>query len=179
MTKHTGVWFLKNKDLIDYEKLENDYIENINEVHVTTVPARFHNDPEVIKAKEEELNKWKQFDAYEEVLETEDMSVLSASWVVVEKNDTVKARLCVRGFEEEVYPQSDSPTATNDSLKLFLATVANQEFPIRNLDVTSAFLQGAPLDRNVYMEPPTEVKEVGKIWKLKKSAYGFYDASRK
>ena len=81
--------------------------------------------------------------------------------------------------KEEVYPQSDSPTATNDSLKLFLATVANQEFPIRNLDVTSAFLQGAPLDRNVYMEPPTEVREVGKIWKLKKSAYGLYDASRK
>ena len=45
--------------------------------------------------------------------------------------------------------------------------------------MTSAFLQGSPLDRDVYMEPPKEMKKRGKVWKLKKSAYGLYDASRK
>ena len=87
--------------------------------------------------------------------------------------------MCVRGFEEEIYPQSDSPTAHQDSLKLFLAIAANEEFKVKSLDVTSAFLQGEPLERDVFMDPPKEAKVENKVWKLKKSAYGLYDASRK
>ena len=89
-----------------------------------------------------------------------------------------KARLVVRGFEEEVYPQSDSPTANRDSFKIFLALAANEELEIKNMDVKSAFLQGTPLKRNVYMEPPVECKTPGIVWKLKKTVYGLYDASR-
>ena len=39
---------------------------------------------------------------------------------------SVKARLVVRGFEELEYLQSDSPTASNNSLKLFFALAANE-----------------------------------------------------
>ena len=47
------------------------------------------------------------------------------------------------------------------------------------MDVTSAFLQGEPLSRKVFMEPPAEVQRDGYIWKLNKTVYGLYDASRK
>ena len=47
------------------------------------------------------------------------------------------------------------------------------------LDVTSAFLQGSPLDRDVFMDPLKEVKRKDIVWKLKKSTYCLYDASRK
>ena len=106
--------------------------------------------------------------------------ILSSRWVITRKSDgSVKARLVVRGFEEPDYPQSDSPTASNNSLKLFFALAGNESMRIKSMDVTNAFLQGEPLSRKVYMEPPAEVQRDGYIWKLNKSVYGLYDASRK
>ena len=147
----TGVWFLQNKDFIDEEQLEVDF----NDVLVTQIPVKFHTDPAVVQAKADELEKWKKFEAYEEV-EMEDQHILSTRWVVVQKDETrkIKARLCVRGFEEFVHPQSDSPTASNDSFRVFLAISANEGFDIKSLDVTSAFLQGYPLKRDVFVFPP-------------------------
>ena len=107
------------------------------------------------------------------------MQVISSRWVVTEKEEgKFKARLVVRGFEEEVYPQSDSPTANRDSFKTFLALAANEKFEIKNMDVKSAFLQGTPLKQDVFMEPPVEYKKPGIVWKLKTTVYGLYDASR-
>ena len=108
-----------------------------------------------------------------------EMQTISSQLVVTEKSpQEFKARLVVRGFEEEVYPQSDSPTASRESFKTFLALAANQSFHIKNMDVKSAFLQGTPPDREVNMEPPWELKKPGIVWKLKKTVYGLYDASR-
>ena len=72
-----------------------------------------------------------------------------------------------------------SPTASQESYKLFLSTAANENFKLKQLDVSSAFLQGSPIDREVYMKPPPEAEKDGIVWKLKKSCYGLYDASRK
>ena len=46
------------------------------------------------------------------------------------------------------------------------------------MDVKSAFLHGTPLERDVYMEPPVECNKPGIVWKLRKTVYGLYDASR-
>ena len=172
--EHTGIWFLQNKEYLD----ENGF-EEPNEVFVTEIPAKFHDDPRVIEAKKDELRKWKDFDAYEEV-DFDNQHVLTTRWVVTEKEGgKAKSRLCVRGFQEKEYPQSDSPTAQKESFKIFLAAAANEGFKIKTLDVTSAFLQGYPLERDVYVWPPPECKTEGIVWKLKKSCYGLYDASRR
>ena len=42
----------------------------------------------------------------------------------------------------------------------------------------STFLQGRPLERVLFINPPPEKASIGKVWKLKKSCYGLYDASR-
>ena len=58
-----------------------------------------------------------------------------------------------------------------------IAIAANENFKIRALDVTNAFLQGKPLEREVFVEPPKDLKKPGEIWKLKKMVYSLYNGS--
>ena len=79
---------------------------------------------------------------------------------ITEKDDgRYKATLVVRGFEEHVYPQSDSPTASRESFKTFLAIAANEGFKIQNMDVKSAFLQGTPLERDFLLSLQQSIKD--------------------
>ena len=174
---HLGVYFLTNFGEIDKERFEDE--NEIMESFPVLIPAKHHDHPDIVKAKKDELEKWKKYEAYVEVNESEATNPITTRWVITDKGDTEKARLCVRGFEEEIYPRSDSPTASNEAMKLFLAICANESLKMKSLDVTSAFLQGEKLERDVYVIPPKEVRQPGKLWKLQKSAYGLYDASRK
>ena len=61
---------------------------------------------------------------------------------------------------------------------MFLSIAANEGFTIISLDVTSAFLQDQRLAIEVYVRPPIEARNGGKILRLKKTCYGLYAASR-
>ena len=148
-------------------------------IFVTNIPEKKHDKPEVVRAKQDELDKWVKYDAFEVVDKNEDQHVLGSRWVVQDRNGKIKARFVVKGCQEKSDPRSDSPTASKDSFKLFLSLAANENFALKTLDVTSAFLQGYPLERDVFIKPPLEKSQTGKVWKLKKSCYGLYDASRK
>ena len=63
-------------------------------------------------------------------------------------------------------PQSDSPTAAKESFKLLMALSANFHFKIASVDIRAAFLQSKVLDREVYVEPPSDIKKQGIVWKL-------------
>ena len=76
-------------------------------------------------------------------------------------------------------PQSDSPTASKDSFKMLMAVAVNLKFKLASVDIRVAFLQSKVLDRDVFVEPPSDVKKQGWIWRLKKPPYGLDDASRK
>ena len=89
----------------------------------------------------------------------------------------IKSRLIVRGFQEDEEPRSDSPTLSKEALKVMIAIAAIENFTIRALDVTNAFLQGKPLEREVFVEPPRDLKKPRVIWKLKKTVYGLYDGA--
>ena len=95
------------------------------------------------------------------------------------KKQTYKARLVARGFQESLKPQSDSPTASKDSFKMLMAVAANSRFKLVLVDIRAAFLHSKVLDRDVFVEPPIDVKKQGWIWRLKKPLYGLDDASRK
>ena len=85
-----------------------------------------HGKPEVIEAKENEIENLKHYDSYEEV-EDIGQERITMRWVITmkEKHDgqknICKARLVARGFQESEKPPSDSPTALRESIKLFLA----------------------------------------------------------
>ena len=74
---------------------------------------------------------------------------------------------------------TDSPTCYKYSLRLIFAVCASKLWKIHSLDITTAFLQGRSIDRDIYVKPP---KEAGvpddKLWKLNVCVYGLGDASR-
>ena len=91
-----------------------------------------------------------------------------------------KARLVVRGFEEEDKEKlgTDSPTCCRENLRALFAIIASNHWKIRTLDIKAAFLQGQKVDRNIYLEPPVEAG-TDKLWKLQTTTvYGLSDTAR-
>ena len=66
-----------------------------------------------------------------------------------------------------------------ESMKLFFAVAANQDFNLRSIYIKPAFLQARELDRDLFLMPPKDIRKEGYVWKLKKPLYGLHDASRK
>ena len=81
-----------------------------------------------------------------------------------------------KGFQEEEKLQSDLPTLLHESLKMYYAIAGKKGFKLQRLDIGAAFLQAKGFEREVYMEPPRDIKRPGKIWKLKKPLYRLNDA---
>ena len=152
--------------------------------YAVEVPKKRHNEPQVIEAKQRELNNFKHYEAFEE---DDDIGQerIGSRWVITEKErqdgqkPQIKARLVARGFQEIEKPKSDSPTALRQSFKTFIAVSANEEFELRKIDISAAFLQAEKLERDVFVDPPKDVKKEGVIWRLKKPMYGLDDAGRK
>lgn len=153
-------------------------VEKQNEtVNVVMVPKTDHGNVEIKQAKNKELDIWKEMDAYEEVPDI-GQSRIQAMWVITRKGEGYKARLVVRGDQENCNVQGDSPTISKLAIRIFLSVAASEGFKISTKDVRSAFLQGKYLERTVYVEPPSEMKNPFLIWKLKKAVYGLGDAAR-
>ena len=96
---------------------------------------------------------------------------------MIKGEPSVKSRLCARGFEEEQNFRTDSPTCSREGLRFALSVIASNKWQLNSLDVKTAFLQGKPIEREVYVKPPKEAN-TRKIWKLNKTVYGLADASR-
>lgn len=134
-------------------------------------------------AKAEELAKWVEFAVYEQVPNVGQKCV-STRWICTMKettNGTIpKARLVARGFEDSERDEisKDSPTCSKEALRLILAIIAQKRWKPRSMDIKTAFLQGLPMTRDIYLKPPREADvEKGMIWHLKKCVYGLADAS--
>ena len=79
-------------------------------------------------AKSEEIQKWREMDTFEEVQDT-GQTTLSCRWVCTEKikNNVpvLKARLVVRGFEEDTTQiKKDSPTCNKESICLLICILS-------------------------------------------------------
>ena len=86
-----------------------------------------HEEEGVVEAKKRELESIKTYGTYDEVWsfevpEEDKDKVITTTWNVVEKDDhRIKARVCVRGFQEKTSHRRDSPTASKISQRLFLS----------------------------------------------------------
>lgn len=136
----------------------------------------------IIAAKQKEIENWKNNDVFEEV-PYNNQHTISTRWVITTKEkDSIiitKARLVARGFEDnrENYQNIDSPTCSRESLSLTLSILSMKGWKCWAIDIKTAFLQGNPLNRDVYLQPPREFNS-GMVWKLKKAVYGLNEASR-
>ena len=138
-------------------------------------------------AKNAELEQWKTLKVYNVVPFT-GQKLIDPRWVLTnkvvlgEKEMKAKARLCVKGFQD---PDIDdiftmSPTGGKLTWRLCISLCVQNNWAPNTIDVKTAFLQGEPLDRKVYMKPPPEMNiENDKCLLLLKAVYGLGDAPRK
>ena len=93
------------------------------EILATLVPSKDFGNPQVQSAMKDELNKWLVYDAFEEVMD-ESEKTIDIRWIVnkQEQHDglkvDMKARLCLRGVQEDEKPRSDSPTVNRTSTRI-------------------------------------------------------------
>ncbi|MBW0566499.1 hypothetical protein O181_106214 [Austropuccinia psidii MF-1] len=107
---------------------------------------------------------------------------LSTTWVFKQKTDEdgnlskYKARQCIRGFNQKEgidYLEVFSPTGRLSSLRLLLTLFHIHKYPIEQMDVGCAFLNGKPEETLHIFRPPGyfEYPETD-IFVLNKSLYG-------
>ena len=147
------------------------------QVLAVMVPREDRNSEACNIAKQQELDKLKEFDTYQ-IVNDNGQDRIATTWVLTEKGDTVRARLTCKGFQEEETFPTDSPTVQRTSIRMLLTLATTKEWTIQAIDIKSAFLQGDKLTRLVHVKPPKESNIPNKLWKLNKCLYGLKDASR-
>ena len=152
------------------------------EANVVVIPVSRHHDQDVVEAKAKELQNWKDMEVVD-VVDDRGQKQISTRWVISEKqypdgSRRPKARLVVRGFEEQEDLQKDAPTASKTSLRIAFGLAIDNSWEIETIDIRAAFLQSQRIEREVYVTPPKEVQLEGKIWRLRKPVYGLIDAAR-
>ena len=195
--KYPHAWNIKRDDLLENIDFQRDVGEFrvINQDQQNATPTTetlgediidlcetytATHDREVLLAKEKELQNWKSEQVYVEV-PNDGQPTMSTTWVIkpkiVDGKYTLKARLCARGFEEDQFFRTDSPTCSREGVRITLATIASNGWNLKSMDVKTAFLQGNRIQRTVHLKPPKEANTKN-LWLLQKCVYGLSDASR-
>ena len=160
---------------------EVSHWEHVNQEDVITL-ATMEDDFEV--AKKKELMSWRSNDVYTPC-ENLGQPSISTKWVLTIKDDgSLKARLVVKGFEDpdENCIIKDSPTCSKDTFRLLISICSSQTaWQHRTIDISTAFLQGESINREVYLVHPEEAGVINARirWKLNKCVYGLKDAARR
>ena len=142
--------------------------------------------PDVILAKNEELEKFFKFNVIKTVPQApRNANIMRTTWVITEKTDNmtktgkkVKARLCTMGNSAKEFSknsiQFESPTCGRDTVKAILSLVPDNQWKIATFDVSSAFFQGDSLQREVYVKNP----DGPGFWELNAALYGLREGAR-
>ncbi|GJZ64081.1 ribonuclease H-like domain-containing protein, partial [Tanacetum coccineum] len=116
-------------------------------------------------------------------------NVIKLKWLWKTKKDegqTIirnKARLVAKGYAQEEgidFEESFAPVARLEAVRIFVAYVAHKSFPIYQMDVKTAFLNG-PLKEEVYVAQPdgfVDPDHPDKVYRLRKALYRLKQASR-
>ena len=68
----------------------------------------------------------------------------------------LKAQLVAQWFEEKsMNERTDSPTCSHQALGMVFVSASIMLWELHSLDITSAFLQGNNIEREVFVEPPS------------------------
>ena len=116
-------------------------------------------------------------------------NVVSCKWVYKIKrnsNGTVsryKARLVAKGFHQQAgkdYDKTFTPVVKPTTVRIILTLAAQFQWPLRQLDISYAFLHGY-LKEDVHMTQPQgfiDPTKPGNVCKIHKSLYGLKQAPR-
>lgn len=163
------------------------------------------NDPLTLKAALQSVHRSEWIAAMQEEMESLDanetfdltatmpaeMRPLSTKWVFRTKLNSdnsirFKARLVVRGFLQKEgidYDETYAPVATQTSFRLLMALSAKFGWPVRQLDVVTAFLNPKIDKEELWVAIPAGTFNVCKpfgspVMRLKKALYGLKQSPR-
>nr|GEY02016.1 retrotransposon protein, putative, unclassified [Tanacetum cinerariifolium] len=136
-----------------------------------------------IEAMQEELYQFDRLQVWELVDKPFGKTVIRLKWLWKNKKDedqTVirnKALLVAKGYTQEDgidFDESFAPVARLEAVRIFIAYAAHKSFPIYQMDVKTAFLNG-PLKEEVYVAQPdgfVDPDHPEKVYRLRKALYG-------
>ncbi|GJQ99178.1 retrovirus-related pol polyprotein from transposon TNT 1-94 [Tanacetum coccineum] len=140
-----------------------------------------------IEAMQDELHQFDRLNVWELVDKPFGKMVIKLKWLWKNKKDedqTVirnKARLVAKGYAQEEgidFEESFAPVARLEAVRIFVAHAAHKSFPIYQMDVKTAFLNG-PLKEEVYVAQPEgfiDPDHPEKVYLLRKALYGLKQA---
>ncbi|GKC07260.1 retrovirus-related pol polyprotein from transposon TNT 1-94, partial [Tanacetum coccineum] len=142
-----------------------------------------------IEAMQDELHQFDRLKVWELVDKPFGKMIIKLKWLWKNKKDedqTVirnKARLVAKGYAQEEgidFEESFALVARLEAVRIFVAHAAHKSFPIYQMDVKMAFLNG-PLKEEVYVAQPegfVDPDHPEKVYLLRKALYGLKQAPR-
>nr|GFD11694.1 retrovirus-related Pol polyprotein from transposon TNT 1-94 [Tanacetum cinerariifolium] len=142
-----------------------------------------------IEAMQEELHQFDRLEVWELVDKPFGKMVTKLKWLWKNKKDEDqnvirnKARLVAKGYAQEEgndFEESFDPVARLEAVRIFIAYAAHKSFPIYQMDVKTAFLNG-PLKEEVYVVQPDRFVDPDhpeKVYRLRKALYGLKQAPK-
>ncbi|PNX71029.1 retrovirus-related Pol polyprotein from transposon TNT 1-94, partial [Trifolium pratense] len=159
----------------------------LTHIEPTTVKQAFQS-THWISAMKEEYEALLRNNTWQLVPSPSHKQPIGCKWVfrVKENPDGIiqkyKARLVAKGFHQRAgtdFTETFSPVVKPVTVRTVLTIAVTNKWPIQQIDVNNAFLNGV-LEEEVYMHQPPgfEVQEKGLVCKLNKALYGLKQAPR-
>ncbi|GKB91582.1 retrovirus-related pol polyprotein from transposon TNT 1-94 [Tanacetum coccineum] len=107
--------------------------------------------------------------------------VIKLKWLWKNKKD--EDQTVIRNYAQEEgidFEESFAPVARLEAVRIFVAYAAHKSFPIYQMDVKTAFLNGPPKEE-VYVAQPegfVDPDHPEKVYLLRKALYGLKQAPR-
>ncbi|CAI7829620.1 unnamed protein product [Closterium sp. NIES-54] len=139
------------------------------------------------KAMESELKSIEQNGTWELVELPEGCKAITSKWLFKIKSDAdgkierYKSRLVAKGYQQKEkvdYKELFAPVVKPTTLRTLLAGAAIKGWVVKQMDVTTAFLNGI-LEEEIFMAQPEGFDDgSGRVLRLKKALYGLKQAPR-
>lgn len=162
-----GVYWMcgRTHEIYKVEKIGSELTKEEERTHVDMVN----------RAKKKELQQWVQHDSF--VIRRKSLNIacgkpMTARWVLtwklINNKKEVKARLCIKGFQDPQLGDLITASATASSLshKILCSAAVNRGWVVASLDISTAFLQGktfaqvskeGQMQRSAFFNPPEDV----------------------
>jgi Reverse transcriptase (RNA-dependent DNA polymerase)/Integrase core domain len=180
----------RTKDKTYKQKTFPDFVvyhSSIDPDPTTYLQANKH--PHWRAAMADELNALAKNNTWSLVPPPSNQKVIGCKWVFKTKRkadgstDRYKARLVAKGYNQEAgvdFEEIYSPVVRSTTIRVILSLAVTSNWPIRQLDVSNAFLNGDLLE-TVYMTQPqgfVDPNNPAHVCLLHKSLYGLKQAPR-
>ncbi|CAI7928130.1 unnamed protein product [Closterium sp. NIES-54] len=139
------------------------------------------------KAMESELKSIEENGTWELVELPEGRKAITSKWLFKIKSDAdgkierYKSRLVAKGYQQKEkvdYKELFAPVVKPTTLRTLLAGAAIKGWVVKQMDVTTAFLNGV-LEEEIFMAQPEGFDDgSGRVLRLKKALYGLNQAPR-